>query len=470
MVQTWRARHRLGTRVAQTWFAFTLAALLLLPPSQLLAEEGLTAALARLGSDSVDERRAATEEVQALGSTGSGAIDVVAQLLNDLGRSGEWRPPRSVVEQRPAGGKETDFVEALVGQKPDPAVTRTLAAACLMRALARIGTTPAVRKLVRTASDAGSPLRQELFRDLKQLDDRASAALIEMQGDPSPEVRTWAKDLLDALGKRTPGDAVQTTSDQVLVDVLRAYAAIRDVDALPVVLSFVNSERLPVRTAAREATLAYGPDALAKLRATHAALTGKRVPDDVDAHDVAQGLFEAYDRYRLGDVYARLDAGLAKQRNGDIDGAVVDFDNVLARQPVLDRGDDIVGAYVTYAEAIEPADRTRANDYLRKALRLAMDNAGPQLSHIRSEMRFLEGADLMSQGIVDTTPFEQALTLDPSNAHARAQLNRLRVDATSRRNREGHIAAAVGAAGLSFLTVGLFALRMHRRRFAQRHS
>ena len=100
--------------------------------------------------------------------------------------------------------------------------------------------------------------------------------------------------------------------------------------------------------------------------------------------------------------------------------------NVLARQPILDRGKDMVAAYVAYAESIETADHVRARDYLRKALRLSMDDAGPGSDHIQSEMRFLDGADLMSQGIVDTAPFERALELDPSNVHARAQLNRLR--------------------------------------------
>ena len=291
---------------------------------------------------------------------------------------------------------------------------------------------------------------------MRQSDNRASAALIELHGDASPEKRTWAKDVLEALGKRTPGDTVQTTNDQVLVDVLHAYAAIHDLDALSVVLSFVNSERLPVRAAAREATLAYGADAEAKVRTTYAALSGERAPEGADAADVARRLFDTYDKYRLRDVYTLLDAGLTKQRDGDLDGAIADFDNVLARQPLLDHGKDVVAAYVEYAEAIEPSDHRRAKDYLRKALRLAMDEAGPRLNHIQSEIRFLDGADLMSQGIVDTAPFEQRWCSNPANSHARAQLNRLRADATSRRNREGRIAAAVGAAGLTFLTVGLF--------------
>ncbi len=468
MVKTWMARRRLGPGIAEASWLLLAGLLVVGVPVRGLAAQLPAADLGRLGSSSVDERRAAAEAIESLGSSGPAAIESIAQQLNDLRHSGDARTPSSMGDLRAGGGKEADSVDLLVHQKPDPSVVRALATVSLMRALVRIGTTPAVRQLVQVASDAGGAFRPELFRDLKLLDERASAALIEARGDPSPEIRLWAKDTLDALGKRTPGDAVQTTSDQVLVDVLRAYATIRDVDALPVVLSFVNSERLPVRAAAREATLAYGQDAVGKVRATYAALTGERSPDDGTAAEVDQRLFDAYDRHRLRDVYARLDQGLTRQRRGDVDGAIADFDNVLARQPVLDRGKEIVPAYVAYAEAIELTDRARAKDYLRRALRLEMDDPGPTSSHIQSEIRFLEGADLMSQGIVDTVPFEQALALDQTNAHARAQLDRLRADATSRRTREGRIAAAVGAAGLTFLTVGLFALGIHRRRYGAR--
>jgi hypothetical protein len=318
----------------------------------------------------------------------------------------------------------------------------------------------AVRRLAVAAPNAGSDVRSEIFQELKQLDERATAALIEARADPSPEVRDWAKDVLDALGRRTPGDAVQTANDQVLIDVLRAYASIRDADALPVVLAFVNSDRAQVRAAAREATLAYGVDAMGKLRATYAALTGQRPAEDADVVTVAHELFAAYDRHRLRDVYARLEQGLSKVRAGDLDDAIVDFDNVLARQPLLDRGPEIVPAYVAYAEALEPSNTVRAIDYLHRALRL--DDQGPQSNHVRGELLYLKGEDLLSRGIPDTQPFEEALALDPANAHARTELERLRVDAERRRKREVGLAALIAALGGGLLTAGVIALLRRR--------
>ena len=445
-------------------------------------------ALAGLGSASIDNRRAAADAIESLDSTGSDATEAIAQQLTDVRRSGGERVMSVMSELRPRGGDgkstakpesgphDADVVELLVQRKPDTAVVNALATVCLMRALARVGTTPAIRQLVPMAIDEGEAFRPELWRELKQLDERATAALIEARGDPSFEIRAWAKDTLEALGKRTPGDTVQTTNDQVLVDVLRAYASIRDIDALPVVLSFVNSERTPVRTAAREATLAYGQDAAGKLRTTYTALTGERIPDDAEAAQVAHQLFNAYDRHRLRDVYARLDEGLAKQHAGDTDGAIADFDDVLARQPVLERGAEIAPAYVAYAEAIEGTDRPRALDYLHRALRLddisraatptvrKDDAGGAESNHVRSEILYLEGEDRMSRGLTDTIPFQEALSLDPANAHARARLDGLLAEGTARRTREGHVAMAIGATGMSFVAAGLLGLRAPRRR------
>src|SRR6202044_3727011 len=151
----------------------------------------------------------------------------------------------------------------------------------------------------------------------------------------------------------TPGDAVQTKDNQALADILRAYAAIKDLDALPVVLSFVNSDRAQVRLAARESTLAYGQDALWKLREAYAALTGDPAPEGIPAVDLAKKLFDAYDRFRLADVYALVDRALGEQKAGKLDAAVTDFDEALARQPMLDRRAEAAPAYFAYGESLE---------------------------------------------------------------------------------------------------------------------
>jgi tetratricopeptide (TPR) repeat protein len=427
------------------------------------AEEALSAAeldrlVAGLAQESVEDRRAAANALAALGPD---AIPAVSQKLAELRKGGDGGMGAAVRAVRDRGGKDgsPDLLEALVAQRPDGPTVRALTVTCLLRALAHAGTTPAARQLVLLASDAGGVLRPELTRQMKQLGDRAVAALIEARRDPSSETRVWAANLLESTGKRTAGEAVQVKDNQALADVLRAYAAVKDLDALPVVLSFVGSDRAQVRASAREATLAYGQDALWKLREAYAALMGDPAPDGIGAADLAKKLFEAYDRFRLQDVYALLAQGLAKEKDGKLESAIADFDEALARQPMLDRRPEMVGAYLAYGESLEVNDRPAALAALRKALRL--DEVGPQSSHLRSEIDYLEGEDLLAHGIADTEPFEQSLALDPGNAHARAELDRLHAETESSRTRGWRM---VAAATVLLLALGGIAVLGNRRR------
>lgn len=434
------------------------------PSTSAPGEPGLTGAeldamLIPLSADGVDDRRAAAT---GLVSLGAGATPAIAKKLADLRKTGDGGTYSAVKAARErAGGGSFDLLEALVTQKPEASVTRALTTVCLVRALAHAGTTPAVRQLVLAASDAGGVLRPELGRQLKQLGDRAVAGLIEARRDPSPETRAWASNLLDGMAKRTPGDAVQTKDNQALSDILRAYASIKDLDALPVVLSFVNSDRVQVRSAAREATLAYGQDALWKLREAYAALSGEPAPDGITAADLAKKLFDAYDRFRLHAVYALIDKGLAAQKEGRLKDAISAFDDALALQPMLDRRAEVAPAYLAYGESLEDTDRPTALAYLRKALRV--DETSAQSSHVRADIATLEGEDLVAHGIADTEPFETALALDPSNARARADLDRIHGQLQASRTQTWRLVAAGAVLILAIAGIVLVGGGRHRR-------
>jgi hypothetical protein len=388
-----------------------------------LPDEALDRMLAALRDPSLDGRRTAATALCALGPEG---VDPAGRRLAAMRRGSDEGAASLVHGQRERSSKETgtELLDWLLAQPPAPPATRALEMDCLLRALAHAATTPALRQLVGAASDLAGAFRPEIGRLVRAGGERAIPALLESRRDPAPEVRSWGAAQLASIVKHPPGDALRVQDDRLLGDILRAYGKVSDMEALPEILPLANSDRVQVRAAAREAVLAYGQDAVWRLREAYAVLLGEQAPEGVPAADLAKNLFEAYDRYRLRDEYLEIDRGVALERAGKPADAVALFDDVLARAPLIDRRSEMVPAYVAAATSRETTDPAAARAGLRKALRL--DESGPQAAHLRSELHRLEGEALVAQGIDDTAPFEEALAIDPANRAARDDLEHLR--------------------------------------------
>ena len=420
-----------------------------------MSSEELERLLGALAGDDAGARKAAVKTISELGAD---AVPALTKKLAEL-RKATSAPVVAAMKPLKDG---PDLLEKLIElPRSDGGAKTALLIAAMIRALAHAGTTPAVRQLVKIAGDHGGVFRPEITRQTRALGDRALPALIETRKDASADLRHWAYGQLEAMGKRIPGDAVQTHDNQVLADVLRAYGTIHDLDAVPVMLSFVSSDRLVVRSAARESLTAFGSDANWKLREAYSNLTGKSAPDAWTAAEVAKELFAAYDRVRLQEVYGLLEDGLAKEKDGKLDEAVAAFDKVLARQPMLDRRAETVPAYLAKAEQIEETDRVTAVALLRKAERLAPE--GPRVSQVKAEIAYLEGEDLVARGVPDVEPFKRALVLEPTHAKARAELERMTSTADDRQTRTRNIAAAAGCLLLAVVALLLFGGRRRPR-------
>lgn len=441
-----------------------LVALLLAIASPAAADAGVDAArveglLSPIASEDAAARGRAAD---AAGALGPEAVPAIAAALEGLRKE---RAPEVAQAVRAAGGvgrDGADLCERLLATDADgPGWVTAVKTAALLRALAHVATTPALREVVKVANDHGQAFRPEVARVLTALGDKAVPALLETRTTP---LRAWGYGLLESMGKRMAADAVLTADNHVLADVLRAFANVHDVDALPVVLAFVSSDRREVRDAAREAVVAYGQDALPKLREAYANVTGKEPAETWTAADVARELFAAHDRYRQKEVYGLLDEGLAKEKTGDLEGAVAAFDKVLARQPMLDRRGETVGAYVTYARQIEDDDPVRALALFKKAARLAPN--GPRTAQIDAEIAYLNGKELLARGIDDEATFRRAVTLDPSHTKARRELERIENEKSASEERTRWLAAAVTAALVAIAGAVLFAGRRRPRRAA----
>jgi tetratricopeptide (TPR) repeat protein len=435
--------------------AFALAALLIAAPA--FADTGDSVDIApTLDKLTGDDANARKDAAKALSELNADAVPAIAKEL------AAQRKAQAQAAMKVASKDGGDIGDALVATKGEPTSWKpAVETVWLVRGLAHAGTTPAVAEIIRAGGDSGGAFKPEVARQLKALGDKAVPALILSRKEPSSELRHWAAGQLESMGKRVPGDAVQTKDNQVLAETLRAFATVHDMDALPVLLSFVNSDRIQVRAAAREAIGQFGQDAVWKLREAYSNVVGKPAPDGWTAAQVAKELFSAYDKLRLQEVYGLLDDGLAKEKAGDLDGAVNAFDKVLARQPMLDRRNEMVGAYLAYAAKVEDGDPPKALATYRKALRLNPETTrAPQ---IEAEIAYLEGKELQGRGVADPEPFKRALQLDPTHEKARAELNRLDTNAEERDTKLRSFAAGAAVIVVALTGIMLFGGKRRKR-------
>lgn len=409
-----------------------------------------------------EQRKAAAKIPMELGPDATEAVAKKLAELRKVPTNVFWIGLKAGRDAGKAAGDNTDLLENLfrVDNVETPGFKPALTTVLLMHTLVHIGTTPAARILIRVLTDHEGYLKAETGKQIQLMGERAIPALIEARKEPVGEIKRFSTSQLEAMGKRTPGEAVQMKDNVLLADTLRAYASVHDNDAIAVILSFVNSDRVQVRAAAREALASYGQDAVWKLREAYSNLTGKSAPDGWNASEIAKQLFSEYDKFRLQEVYALLEEGMKAQKDGKTDDAIAAFDKVLARQPMLDRRAEMVPSYLAKAEAIEEKDPSGALAIYRKAARLAPEEESS--ARIASCIATLEGKELQTRGIADTEPFERALKLDPKNKKARAELDRLEYNAEESHAKTRRLAGAVTVIVLA--VVGIFFFTGNKRR------
>lgn len=325
------------------------------------------------------------------------------------------------------------------------------------RMLTAVGTTPAVRELIAFHAYFGEMFRIDLQRQIAKLRDKAVPALIEARQHDAKIVQRWANKELDALGRAIPGEAVASSDTQILADVLRAYGRTRDVDAVRVILSFANSDRVQLREASREAVAAIGDPGIWQLRDQYLSLTGNKAPKDWAWDRIARELFALYDRARLAEVYKLMDEGNEALSHGKLLEATAAFDKVLARSPLFERRKEMVKAYFTRASDLEGSDKEAALVMMRKALRL--DPKGEMAKTIEAEVAYLEGAIAVDHGAPDKTAFQRALDLDPKHERARKALASLEDQVVERQSQLPRYGAAGGIGVVALIAMILLARR-----------
>ncbi len=333
-------------------------------------------------------------------------------------------------------------------------VTRVVAQS---RMLERAGTVEASRGLVEIYARFGEFLRVDTQLAFARLGDKALAALIEARRHQAEKIASWAGRQLDMLGKAIPSEAVQTEDHQVLCDVLRAYGRIRDPDAARIIVSFAGTERSQVRDAARQAIALLGETGNWQLRDAYENVVGKRPARDWTWERTARELFAELDRLRTAEVNDLFEAGTKAQSEGDLERMRAAYDQVLAKTPLYERRDEMIGGYWEYARRYADERRPAALDALRRAERLAEGTT--HSPKIRSFRLTIEAEQRLSTGTADRTLARRALELDSANERARRLSARFEQPDPGDDGQKTRYAAAAVIALVSLLGIGWVTFR-----------
>jgi len=397
------------------------------------AATGLLERARKEGAKSLDRRRKGRKTAE---KTEGGGQD-----------AGKREPPPATSDEGTSEGDGDWLQFALALDRGDDPAWRDLVHLYgMLRMLEALGTTAAVRELVNAYSYFGELVRIDLQRTLLRLKDKAVPALIEAREHDAKKVRDWSRRTLEGMGRAIPGEAIATTDPAVLADVLLAFGRVKDIDATRVILSFVASERVHLRRAARQAVGALGDAAVWHLKDAYESVTGDKPPRAWDHRRLAQELFRVHDRSRATAVFELMAQGLELARKGSTAEAIAAYDQVLARAPLFERRKEMAPTYVAHATALESSDEhAEALVALRKALRLDLDS--PDRVRIEARIAYLEGRMLADKGTPDLFILRRAVELDPNNRDARELLKTLE-ERTAHVERATKRYVAAGAIGL----------------------
>lgn len=390
----------------------------------------------------------------ASGSTRAG-IDV---LLGDIRASA--REPYGARRGRVAAAEPVEVLE-LVVRHPDRTsgylrpLTEVLACGRMLEA---IGTWPAARRVLGMYPSFGEFLRADTELALARMGDGALPALIEATVHPVPRIADWAKRQLEKMGKHVASEAIDVSDPARRADILLAYGKARDVGTARLLIAFAASERAQIRLAARQAVTMLGELGFTELRDAYVRATSQAPPPDWSWQRVAEELFARFDGQRLSDVYGLFAEGRAAEARGDIEAARVAFDQVLARDPLFERGDGMVAVYLEFAERTAESDPQAAALAARRAERLAPE--GPLRDRAQSMRYTLDAAALVQRGIIDDALVQRARLLDPNNRRAAALEATLAEQTGADRSTFRRYAAAVLVLAFALSALVVMALRV----------
>lgn len=369
-----------------------------------------------------------------------------------------------------------------------------------MRALAATRRAEAVEPMFKLAFVLDGVFRDECGRQLRAIGDAAIAPLVRLQyahvvpGIMGAKQRRYAVYQLDRMDRARPLKAITTAPDDRLRALLvHEYGEARALDAVEAILDQINAQSHRVRREARWAFRRYvegpapPPAPVRKRKLPGGQLESDEKPDYLTYREVAElalqkrladlgialptakppamplAMFEAIvahdDAERAAEWERAFVTARAQLDAGDLDGAVGNYEWILAHDPSSTRRQEMSPVFARAADAHRRAGKLdEAAALYWKAAALAAPDAAPKLE---AEASFLDAERARARGHTDETALRRAVALDPTQLAARDQLQHLdTMRALARRSRR--LLALAGCAGVLVIAAWLV-LRRGRR-------
>ncbi|MBN1774660.1 MAG: hypothetical protein JXB32_25590 [Deltaproteobacteria bacterium] len=289
-----------------------------------------------------------------------------------------------------------------------------LQAAALLAALDVIDSNEALMEVIRFVGQYEGAYARAAGLVVRAKGGRGIPALVLSRRVPDGKVKGFVATQLARMGKDRAPLMAQTDDDQLLADILRAVAEVKDPEGVNVMLSFVNSDRPFVRRAARESLLRYERNAIWAVRKSYEDLTGERADTSWGWRETMDRLFAAQDAARLEPLDVLLAQGLAAARDERFSEMDEAFGAILGREPEYPRRAEMIPGLLAYGERLlADGEVLEARRILRLTGYLVPED-DVRAARVRAHLAYLEGLRRRDLGFPDPTPFREAAALDPT--------------------------------------------------------
>jgi hypothetical protein len=403
-------------------------------------------------------------------STGVPAEDYKS-VLRSMGAA---VPNRAGRFASPEGDKDFDWLTALLAIEPSSlrpilrvALAESTLSVAIMRALAATRHPDASLSLLRFAYRHRGAFRDECGNQIRVLGAHAVPGLLRAGSVKDPEaykMTRYAAYQLDRIDCARPDRALKQSDLELRAEILHAYGEVRAPTAVPVVLSHSDDPSDKVRRSARWAMLRYvsgrPPKAvkrklklpggresdrakalyltyrqlatLALVQRLAEVLAGadagarydsarKSLLEESEPRFLAERLFAFFDKNREEKQNKQFELALEMAKKGELDDAILRFDQILGAHPFHPRRDIMAPFYYARARALLTGGHLLDSQILfTKALHL--DPTAAFAKEANARRAFAEAVSDRDMSVESEWKLRRALSLSPQFEQARLAL------------------------------------------------